>query len=398
MPETNLLDPETHMFTAYGGTSRSVRVDSRMVLRLSAMLLTTVVVAFMADEARAAGEFASLDDGLRAAFEGASPEGHPSLAVLQSAGMRYRGYAVAERLPRTGAYLAEVRLSRADKLLRYPVKVVHGAERGWELEWTPRSAYAKALVAFLRGDVAALPDRYLGTWAETERVPALPLVVREDSIVSPFGVVPSGGGSGVEPPEALGKHVVRWVDSVLERDDAAAGIDLFVTAETPWIHVTRALFAAASAGLFRVYVVVRRQSDSTLASFTALAPVFESGRAPEGASSLIVGVDAAEPPQIRVDVGGELLDSIGDCKSGVSICSDNPAAFAERLPELVRDRFEGRAPSISHVMVAASGEVPFGDVITYAVQVPGALGIPGEKLFLGHIGAEKTEGGRGGSR
>lgn len=365
---------------------------------MTALVLALAGISFAGSEARAEEGPRSLDATLRAAFEGSTSEGHASLAVLRSAGMQYGGYAVAERLPRTGAYLTEVRLSREDELVRFPLKVVRAEGSGWEFEWTPRRAYAKSLVAFLRGDVPALPDRYLGSWGEGERLPALPLVVRKDSIVSPFGVVPLGNATGVEPPEALGKHVVRWVDSVLERDEAAAGVDLLVAPEIPWIQVTRALFAAASAGLFRVYFVVRRQSDGALASVPALAPVFESGRAPEDASSFIVGLDAARPPQIRVNVGGTLLEPLADCASGVSLCPDEPAAFAERLPELVRKRFEGRAPNISHVMMAASGGVAFGDVVEYAVRVPGALGIPAEKLFLGHIGEEKADEGRGGSR
>jgi len=354
--------------------------------------LFVLAAALCAGAAPASGESTSMEDELRGVFEESSPADHPSLDVLRSEGVRYDGVAVAERTPRTGGYLVEARLSTNRGIVRFPVKLQRGDRGGWTIEWSPSRSYAAELVAFLEGETAKVSGELARPWADAERLPALPMIVGETTVVTPFGSVPVDGAGGVEPPPKLGKHVGRWVDSVLERDRGAAGLDLLVTPETPWRNVTRALFAGASAGLFSAHFVVRLRETDALAAVPTLAPVFESGRKPADDSSFLVAIDAARPAAIRVRVQGELLSGSDECGGDASLCDVDPVGFAEGLLGLVESHFEQGPPNVSHVMVAVSGAVEFADALSYAVQIPMALGIPSEKLFVGHVG--ERDGGR----
>lgn len=336
----------------------------------------------------------SLEERLDLAFSTEGEAEFDSVGLLRRLGVDYRGYLVVERLPRSGAYLTEVHLHWRDRNLRLPIQVARSAD-GWRLTWAPERSYVEALLELVREDGPVSADaRSLDSWAGAQRMPALPVVLFENRAVTPFGSITLSERAGVRVPKRLGKDIRRWVDEILEGDPGPASIDLLAAGETPWRHVTKILFGAATAGLFRLHLIVRQDDSNELRTVSFLAPVFESGRTPNQETSFVAGMYGSSPARFRISAAGRHLEaSDEDCPEAASLCPASPEAFGKRLTTLVETSFDGRRPNISHVMFAATGAVELREALPYLLRLPSALGIPPRKLYLGHIGDEADDRG-----
>lgn len=336
----------------------------------------------------------SLDERLDVAFSAEGEAEFDSVALLRQIGADYRGYLVVERLPRSGAYLTEVHLRWSERNFRLPIQVARGDE-GWRLTWVPERSYVEALVELVRnGGPVSAETRSLDSWADAQRMPALPVVLFQNRAVTPFGPITLSDQAKVRVPKRLGKDIRRWVDEILEGDPGPASVDLLAAGETSWRQVTKILFGAATAGLFRLHLIVRHDDSNELRTVSFLAPVFESGRTPNQETSFVAGMYGSSPARFRIAAAGRHLEaSDEDCPEAASLCPESPEEFGEHLSTLVETSFDGRRPQISHVMFAATGTVELREALPYLLRLPSALGIPPRKLYLGHIGDEADDRG-----
>lgn len=350
-----------------------------MTIRRVTAILTATIVLLVANTA-AAG---SLDDALSSLFEGGElTERHGSAALLTRVGATYDGYAFVERLPHPEAYLVEIRLRWQDETLRFPVKMRRTGE-GWRVDWVPDRAYTKALVSLLdSGELVALSDVAGDGWAETGTMPALPVVLTARRAVTPFGAVPFADRDELQPSKPFGRHVGRWVSEVLDDDPAPAGLAILAHESTPWSRLSRILLTAAGAGFFRLHLVA--QTDAGLIAQPALAPVFQAGDQPSRKTSLIVAMADDSGTRFRISVGDRLIAAPDGCDGEVSLCLKDGEALTRRLGERIDAAFPDGPPNVSHVLFAADGPTPLQAALERAIDVPGALGIPPRKLYLGH--------------
>ena len=350
---------------------------SRLTTTLA--LLATLLVAPTETHA------ASLDETIATLFDGGGQtDDHPSAALLERVGVTYQGYAFAERLPTTGSYLVDTRLRWREQVLRFPVKLRPDGD-GWSVDWMPDRAYTEALVSLLdSGDVVALSDAAGGKWADQTAMPELPVILSEQGATTPFGPVPLADRDELQPSKPFGRHVGRWVSEVLENDPAPAGLAILARGSTPWDRLSQVLLTAAGAGFFRIHLVARATDGGDLVAQPALAPVFESGGGPAQSKSLIVAMSDDTGRRFRISVGDRLLETPDGCDGDVSLCLAEGDAFAAQLGARLTSAFPDGPPSIAHVLFAADGATPLQAALERAIDVPGALGIPPAKLYLGH--------------
>ena len=315
-------------------------------------------------------------------------------AVLREAGFGYERLLVAESLPSEMTLAVEVELSGPHRTVRYPLKIERVEPQGttnWRVDWAPEQAYANALVEYAGGDtLAALGDAK--AWHRTERLPAFPIVVADDAFVTPFGAVEAqtgtakDGGDEIVPPKKLVEHSQRWVGLLLEDEPGAAIIDLLVAPGASWKQVTRAMMAPASLGLFRVYLLGR--ADRTVVAVPSVAPIFGTQTSPERTAPLVIGMyNVKGGPGFRVRLGDAVLEAetASGCGERMSFCAATLEQFETKTAQLVGDAAASSKTKIAYVMLAATGEFEFADVLPYYPALARALGVPAGKLFVGYI-------------
>lgn len=347
----------------------------------SPITLLTLLLALTIHPTHASAQPSSLDSTLSNALSADAPDARPdSLGLLARVGATYDGYAIAERTPRTGAFVVEIRAKWHDKTLRIPAKTSRDSG-SWKITWAPDRSYAETLVQLVDADqLLQLPDDDNPSWADEKRVPALPILLTDDTAHTPFGSLPLTTSGKLKASKRLGKHIGRWIDEILENDPAPAGIDVIASSNTPWRHLSTLLLTASGAGLFRIRMI--GTSHDHLAAWPALAPVFQVGDAPDRATAFVVGMYSDPANNFRVSVGERHLPDIQ---------TDDPSTLPDKLRQLVKTSFDGDPPNVTHVMFAATGSTEIREAITYASAVAEALGIPSAKLYLGHIGEESSE-------
>lgn len=319
--------------------------------------------------------------------------------------LSFEGITAMERLGDSSHWLVEVSVSAERGSVRLPMKL-SDARRGWVVEWMPDPRYERALSQILDG--RALPsadtaDGVLDRWNAAVRIPSLPIILRDGRAVTPVGTARLSNGP--RPPQALQELVGTWVNDVTERARGPASIDLLAAPSSTWNHLTSVAYAAAAAGLFRMYLIVEDGSGDFAALSTA-TPVSGSGRGLDPKSALILGMDEESvvgPEGIahrsfRLSVAGELVEPDAPpapCAASTALCLTSPDALGDALIQLL-ERTYASPPSVSHVMYAATGNVEIGQAIPYLAHVAPSLGIDRGRLFVGYIGetADFTESTR----
>lgn len=321
----------------------------------------------------------------------------PAAAVLVESGFAYERMLVAERLPSGASFFVEVELRRDELRFRYPVKLERegqGDEASWRVEWAPEDEYARALVAM--GDIEMLADIEADEpWADIQRLPALPVLVADQAIVTPFGHVsepPSGSEAAdgqLVPPEELVKHAQNWTGLALEDEPGTANADLVIAAGTSWRRVTQALMGPAAVGLFRSYMV--GGADGALVALPGVAPVVD-GELAEGVEPLVVGMYPADDGHaFRVRVGDRLIENEDACAERMTLCAESAGPFGRQIGEQISAALEEQPAKIGYVMFAATGDLPVEEVASHLRALGDTLGVPPEKLRVGFIAEEESE-------
>ncbi len=321
---------------------------------------------------------------------------NPSVRKLLDAGFSYNRLLVAERLPSEKALFVEVELGEQDTKIRYPLKLESTAVddgKRWSVAWSPVLEYAAALANDARqGDLASFG---VGEqWSEIQRLPAFPIIVEKAAYVTPYGrvsAVPaqaSGAHKSAQapaklaPPKELVQHAQRWIGLTMEDDPGSANVDLLLGPEASWRHVTEALMAPASLGLFRVYLV--GCSKKTIVAVSAVAPVVKHTRG--GTVPIVVGMYAHNPGRaFRVRVGPQLLANQQSCAKDMTFCAQSTAQFQQKLSLHIHKALAHRNIKVAYVMLAATGDIAAAEVVPYITALGDALSIPHAKIFIGYI-------------
>jgi hypothetical protein len=281
---------------------------------------------------------------------------------------------------------------------------------GWRVVWGPEEVYARALAD------AATNKKFAKTragrpWSEIPRLPAFPIIVGREFMVTPFGKIAAEDGSagekaGIRPPAKLVQHAQRWTGRTLQDDPGSANVDVLLLAGASWKRATRALMAPAMEGLFRIYLVGRGAAG--LVGFAAAAPVFgelaskgaalvvamSSGEEKPGGVQVEGGKDAARYA-FRIRVGENLLASTekpekeNSCAPEATFCAGSVADFKTKLRARVQAAMSRHKVRVGQVVLAATGGVPAATVVRFLGATVDSLGLPTGKIFMGYIAAGK---------
>lgn len=315
-----------------------------------------------------------------------------ALDALVRSGAEFERVLVAEVTPDNRGVVAELEFSYEGRAFRFPIKLDRSepkASARWTVSWTPEPAYARALIGAIQA--GPLPSTDIGDpWAELARLPALPVIVRSDTVFTPFGRgalidnanVPES--QALMPPAAVAKAAQRWVGSVLGEDPGPAAVDLMVDPEASWKDLSRVIMGASSSGLFRLQIL--QQGPEQLVASPAAAPVFGSGRSAEDTAPLVVAMLPHEDgAAFRVRIGDREFRPAEPCRPDVSFCADSPDAYRASLAQAVKSLVAESDTRISYVMFAAGADTTVGEGVSYFQRTHGALGIPQGKVFLGYL-------------
>ncbi|MFW5967011.1 MAG: hypothetical protein ACOCV2_05805 [Persicimonas sp.] len=359
-----------------------------------AIAISCLFVLALAPSMAAADAPRTVGAALRGYFSARSED--PAAQKLREAGFAYERMLVAESLPSGLSLMVEVELNRDDTSVRYPLKLKRASQAddaGWRIAWAPEEAYARSLASVENG--RSLADIDGESWAELERLPALPIIVRSGGLITPFGEVAESPSDRVEdaeeiaPPDKLGEHIESWVGLVLEDAPGPAAVDLIVDQGVSWRQTTRAMMGPASLGLFRIYLV--GAADGGLSAQSAVAPV--RGEQDE-AVTLVVGMYGSEDSEVyRVRVGGDLIDDGRDCEEGVeaTFCADSDEGFRDGLEEVVLPALAEGDTDIAMITFGATGDISTAELAERRLAMADALGVPVDKTFVGFIGEAREE-------
>ncbi len=344
------------------------------------------------------------------AIEVASSSGVASmkgLATLESRGARVTDVLVVESLPK-GGIGAEVLVTFKGHRLRYPIKLATSpapegscGQGSWTVTWTPDEAYANALLNVATS--GAMPEydasANLPEWHTMPRQPALPLVVTQSAIFTPYGKIawseldldPSSPQAEVMPPEALVQHTRTWINDYLEDEQGAAGVDIVADARLGWQELNRVIFGVSSMGLYKVYLMLSADDD-TLHVVESAAPVFGSMPGVEKPVPLVLGYYPVKDETSgefthgwRVSQGKAVLSDEGACADEMSFCTADVATFSTRFTELVARMRAKKPENPRYAMFASTRETTLGAAMAFLQHAGAALGIPQGRVFIGYI-------------
>lgn len=328
------------------------------MLRVALILVALCAIAPIAAPAHA--EPRPLGESLERVYA-TNSEG---LRLLRDNGGVLQGVATLERV-RDG-YVVELRVAWQQVVARYPVKLARDDDV-WRLVWQPDAAYAAALVALVthRGVVDVASD---DVWSDTARLPALPVIVTRQRIVTPFGELPTpSGGEALEALEGLQRATRAWIVDVLDEDPAPAGVDLLLDPALSWSQLNSVLFNLAAAGLFQATVVTANGGALLLAAPARQAPTIVA----------VFPLDAAFAPLqwgVRLVVD-EVAVGSSDCAPQMTGC----IAAHDELPALLPA--EARGP----LMLAAPASPTVAEVLRFVPVLKSYAAIAPHRLLLGYI-------------
>lgn len=342
------------------------------------------------------------DDGastMHAALEKAlASEGgaDDSLDVLVRAGASYEKVLVAEVTPDNRGVVAELGFDYEGRRFRFPVKLERSepsTAATWKVAWLPDAEYARALIGTVQG--GPLPQSDVGeVWADASHLPSLPVIVRSDSVFTPYGrsalvaEARAPKNQKLMPPAAVAKAAQRWVGMLLSEDPAPASVDLMIDPSVSWKDLARVIMGVSAIGLFRIHII--QQGPEQLISLPGAAPVFGSEASPEDAAPLIVAMfPHPDGAAFRIRIGDQEYRPPEPCQPDMSFCADSPDAYRASLAQAVKSLVAESDQKIAYVMFAAGSRTTVGDGLSYFQRTHGALGIPEGKVFLGYVDDEE---------
>lgn len=363
----------------------------------------------------------------------------PAVRALHGAKLAFNRLLVAEVLPGGKTLLAEVALSNKDAAIRYPIKLERDetpSGDAWRVTWAPDVAFAQALVAACEANkLAAL--QVGRPWEDFHRLPAFPVIVTREYVVTPFGKIDEKPDARAEAPagalhpsKELTRHVQRWTGQVMLDDPASANVDLLLHADVTWKHATQALMAPAMQGLFRIYFV--GHGPRGLYAVSAAAPVFKEAAAATN-SSAVIAMSALPTPKVggdvpgyafRVRLGDQVLDgkpaaagtpsqapknaelesreggahpdaaAAIDCAAAATFCARTLDDFRARLKQRVLAAADGQKASAdghkavpTQVLLAAPGDLPAMVVVNHLGSLRETLEMTTDRIFAGYSAA-----------
>lgn len=321
-----------------------------------------------------------------------------ALDELVRSGAEFERVLVAEVTPDNRGVVAELGFSYEGRRFRFPIKFERSSPDSdaiWRVSWIPDATYARALIGAIQG--GPLPASDVGApWSELTRLPTLPIIVRSESVFTPWGhgalidQARAPEDQQLMPPAAVAKAAQRWVGGILAEDPAPASVDLMIDPNTSWKDLSRVVMGVASSGLFRVYML--QQGPEQLLAVPGAAPVFGTGRSPGDAAPLVVAMfPRAEGAAFRVRIGDEEYRPSKPCAPNMSFCADSPEDYEASLAKAVEDVMKGADTQIAYVMFAAGEDTTVGQGVAYFQRTHSALGISEGKVFLGYVGGDAGE-------
>ncbi|MGM0558210.1 MAG: hypothetical protein ACQEVA_17630 [Myxococcota bacterium] len=321
-----------------------------------------------------------------------------SLDVLIRSGATFEKVLVAEVTPDNRGVVADLGFDYEGRKFRFPVKLERSepsAAATWRVAWLPDPEYARALIGAVQG--GPLPRSDDGAvWVDAIHLPSLPVIVRSDSVFTPYGrgalvaEARAPEDQKLMPPPAVAKAAQRWVGMLLSEDPAPASVDLMIDPRASWRDLSRVVMGVSAIGLFRIHVI--QQGPDQLLMLPGAAPVFGTETTPEDAAPLVVAMFPHEDgAAFRVRIGDQEYRPPESCAKDVSFCADSPDSYRASLAQAVESLVARSETRIAYVMFAAGPNTTVGEGLSYFQRTHGALGIPESKVFLGYID-EDTSG------
>jgi hypothetical protein len=364
---------------------------SKRMIRIAA--LASVSLCVFASTAQAEELAASPMVAARVAFENQMT---PGFGALAKRGATFEGVLALDALP-GGGWAAEVEVSYKNLSVRYPVKFQRAEVEGcanWTVSWTPNEAFSTALLNVASS--GALPEAPSAReWSEHARLPALPILLTRDKMITPYGAVDiqrelaeldtSQKGASIAPPPSLVKHTKKWLEEYLENDEGAASVDVIADRRATWQDLTRVVFGTSSVGFYKLYLVASRE-DGSLGAIETAAPIFGSLPGVKKPVPLVLGYYPLEQGSgFRVSQGSAVLEDKDACADEMSFCVADGGEFDKRLAALAAGMRAKKPDNPSYAMFATTGDVTVGAAVAWLERVGAGLSIPQRRVFIGYI-------------
>lgn len=326
---------------------------------------------------------------------------HAGIKELSSRGAKIKEVLSVEHLPK-GGVAAELLVEFKGKSLRYPVKLMRTAthERcdkdvmGWQVTQAPDKAFTSALLNVLTSGQLPQTTADLPAWTKETRLPALPVVVTQSSIFTPYGKIawsvleqeidPASPMAEVAPPQELVKHSQRWVNDFLEEEPGAAAVDLVLDRRISWQLLNRTIFGVSSVGLYRLNLIT--ETSDGFNTLAASAPVFGSLPGVEKPVPLVLGYyPVGENHGWRVSQGKAVLHEDDSCDAEMSFCTTSEQAFIEKFGALSKRMRAKKPTNPSFATFATTKDVTVEQAVVFWQHAAVALGILERRIFLSYI-------------
>lgn len=361
---------------------------------------------------------ATMERALEAAMHDSTSAELAGLRALKERGAAISDLLTVEHLP-SGGVAAEVLVTFKQRALRYPVKFERteiiasqqdgctlaredlSTRGGWRVSFAPSEAFTSAFLNVITS--GALPpvdtsrESALEAWHAVARLPALPVVVTQKTIFTPYGkfawsemedeIDPSSPSAEVQPPQALVKQTRRWTNEFLEGERGAAAVDLVMDGRASWQQLNRVVFGVSSMGLYRLSILLS-EGEKGLRVLEASAPVFDVLKLEGGTPPLVLGyypLRQGTPHGWRVSQGQSILKEPDTCDEEMSFCTDDVAAFYTRFEALAARMRSKKPENPSFATFATTRDVTLSEALLFWQHAGAALGLPSRRVFISYI-------------
>ncbi len=343
-------------------------------------------------------------------------DGEPDrLRILSDQNISLGDVLVAEHLPQRGAssneYLVEFEGQWREMTFRYPIVVKQDGDdtESWRVTWAPRAIFARALIKMLKDGLPRMKLNNSRTWSLEARTPALPVVITDQGIVTPFGPVHSEGSGTQRRP--LPRHAQRWINGAMNGDGAAASVDFLVTPSASWKRIHTAIYQVASHGMYRLNFIgvtgEASKNNRTVVSMPVLAPVrlgsgdgdrplpklrlgfqhlTERGHSTDDATRRFAVTLRGMPMDLPTPPSSETSEP---CPNDADACVDGVQHVGKLMKQLSKDsEFSDQKPRLG--IAAFSGNTTAQTVVDLLTETARELGIRTSQWMLTRFGNDES--------